>query len=569
MTTLRCRCSTRSGATAELPAGATASKHWQRSSTGVTSKLQPKPCAVLRAEVVKRKEEAERERNLRSEAAARLKELEEKFSLLGARAIHMLGVKEQALEQEVAVTTLKQCYREAREEIDELRMLQAEQNLQVQDYRAKYQRAQQTIEEQKRQLSLQDMDNQRIADQINLEIQRIKLKFQEKLSELSPLPAVLKHTQRRLMEAQQSQALAEHKADSLARELATAREKLHMLLHTITKPPPEKGPEKNYDEKMVAQAQARAAQLAETNATLKQEIERLKLNVIRMEETVMLTDKRLQEKMHECAALGGELERARDHATREVLLANQRADTARACLESTATEMERRLAAANRALAAAELDRDEAPAGAYPGACALLDSSLAPRCSCTVLATRWALTAAHCAKPEVAYVQFNGRDRSDSNLATVKLVYAHPSFEAVVRDLGEGPDVVTLQHDLGLVRTRSNMVLSSYSYFPVPRAPRTNGDIVSGMMLYHIEDLIDKDHVRVKIRSMKRLRKYYSKAPQRSISSRINLRYCQNLHVTYLFLYHKTDYTSHIFYFEFFYYKPVRPLNMVLRTGYN
>ncbi|XP_061718426.1 chymotrypsin-2-like [Cydia pomonella] len=135
----------------------------------------------------------------------------------------------------------------------------------------------------------------------------------------------------------------------------------------------------------------------------------------------------------------------------------------------------------------------EAPAGAYPGACALLDSSLAPRCSCTVLATRWALTAAHCAKPEVAYVQFNGRDRSDSNLATVKLVYAHPSFEAVVRDLGEGPDVVTLQHDLGLVRTRSNMVLSSYSYFPVPRAPRTNGDIVSGMMLYHIEDLIDKD----------------------------------------------------------------------------
>ncbi|XP_063633681.1 chymotrypsin-1-like [Cydia splendana] len=135
----------------------------------------------------------------------------------------------------------------------------------------------------------------------------------------------------------------------------------------------------------------------------------------------------------------------------------------------------------------------EAPAGAYPGACALLDSSLAPRCSCAVLAARWALTAAHCAKPEVAYVQFNGRDRSDSNLAAVKLIYAHPGFEAVVRDMGEGPDVVTLEHDLGLVRTRGDMLLSSYSYFPVPRAPRANGDIVGGMMVYQVEDLLDKD----------------------------------------------------------------------------
>ncbi|XP_063546245.1 chymotrypsin-1-like [Cydia strobilella] len=135
----------------------------------------------------------------------------------------------------------------------------------------------------------------------------------------------------------------------------------------------------------------------------------------------------------------------------------------------------------------------EAPAGAYPGACALLDSSPAPRCSCAVLAPRWALTAAHCVKPEIAYVQFNGAYRSDSNLATVKLMYAHPAFEAVVRDMGEGPDVVTLQHDLGLVRTRGNMVLSSYSYFPVPRAPRANGDIVGAMMLYNVEDLLNKD----------------------------------------------------------------------------
>lgn len=52
----------------------------------------------------------------------------------------MLGTKEQALEDEVNVRALKQCYREAKEEIDELRLLMKEQNDQLQDYRVKVNR---------------------------------------------------------------------------------------------------------------------------------------------------------------------------------------------------------------------------------------------------------------------------------------------------------------------------------------------------------------------------------------------------------------------------------------------
>lgn len=48
-----------------------------------------------------------------------------------------MGTKEQAFEAEVSVRTLKACYREAREEIDELRTLMKEQNDQLQDYRSK------------------------------------------------------------------------------------------------------------------------------------------------------------------------------------------------------------------------------------------------------------------------------------------------------------------------------------------------------------------------------------------------------------------------------------------------
>lgn len=46
-----------------------------------------------------------------------------------------------------------------------------------------------------------------------------------------------------------------------------------------------------------------------------------------MEEAVLANEKRLQEKMHECAALGGELDRARDEAARALERANERTET--------------------------------------------------------------------------------------------------------------------------------------------------------------------------------------------------------------------------------------------------
>lgn len=53
------------------------------------------------------------------------------------------------------------------------------------------------------------------------------------------------------------------------------------------------------------------------------------MNVIRMEEQVLAGDRRMQDKMQECAALGRELDAARDEGSRAVLRANQRADAVR------------------------------------------------------------------------------------------------------------------------------------------------------------------------------------------------------------------------------------------------
>ncbi|VVC86171.1 unnamed protein product [Leptidea sinapis] len=315
-------------------------------------------CALLRAELLKKKEELEKERCQHREVQNKLRELEMKFEGLNTHTNMLLGTKEEAFETEVNVRALKQCYREAREEIDELRILIKEQNEQIQDYRVKYLHAQQLVEEQRRQMDMMDMDNTRISEQINLEIQRVKLKFQEKLQELAPIPQLLKATQMRLKDAQQSQALAEHNAEQLARELNCAREKIHVLLHNSIKPP-EKAPEKGADEKQLGLLQQRITQLTETNMTLKSEIERLKANVIRMEEMVLANEKRLQEKMQECAQLGGELDRIRDEAARALQRANERTDTIRKCMQTTVAELERQLASSRAQVKNAEKEREE------------------------------------------------------------------------------------------------------------------------------------------------------------------------------------------------------------------
>ncbi|XP_021194434.3 paramyosin isoform X1 [Helicoverpa armigera] len=316
-------------------------------------------CAMLRADLMKKKEELEKERCQHREVQNKLRELEMKFEGLGTHTNMLLGTKEQAFEQEINLRSLKQCYREAREEIEELRTLMKEQNDQLQDYRVKYLQAQQLVEEQRRQMDMMDMDNTRISEQINLEIQKVKLKFQEKLQELAPIPDLLKATQMRLKDAQQAQALAEHNAEQLARELNCAREKVHALLHNSLKASPEKVQEKSADDKQLAMMQQRVAQLTETNIALKTEIERLKANVIRMEESVLANEKRLQEKMHECAQIGGELDRARDEAARALQRANERTETIRKCMQTTIAEMERQLAATRAQVKTAEKEREE------------------------------------------------------------------------------------------------------------------------------------------------------------------------------------------------------------------
>ncbi|CAA9995411.1 unnamed protein product [Nesidiocoris tenuis] len=108
------------------------------------------------------------------EAEARVDDLLERLRAIEMEKSKMAGSKDQMTELEQQLTLAKQRYREGQEELDEVRTTMQDQMIQLEEYRNKYLTAQQTVEEQRRQIDIMELENNRIGEQVNLEIQRVK-----------------------------------------------------------------------------------------------------------------------------------------------------------------------------------------------------------------------------------------------------------------------------------------------------------------------------------------------------------------------------------------------------------
>ncbi|KPJ20328.1 Transmembrane protease serine 9 [Papilio machaon] len=121
----------------------------------------------------------------------------------------------------------------------------------------------------------------------------------------------------------------------------------------------------------------------------------------------------------------------------------------------------------------------------FPTACALLDRYFATRCSAAALASHWALTAAHCISPLVAYVKYNTRRPAteEGDVSAVQYLYRHPEYRVVQEDEGYGMDVTVLHNDVGLVRSRDELRLRA----PLPR------DALAALRRYDPGNLMDAE----------------------------------------------------------------------------
>ncbi|CAH2034678.1 unnamed protein product, partial [Iphiclides podalirius] len=308
----------------------------------------------LRDDLIKARNVADEEKVQRQIYESKLKDLELKLNNICATALPT-GKKETRKITDEEISSLKAQVRDAKEELEEMAITVREKNEQLQDYRLKYLQAQQQVEELKRQLDLYEFDNKQVSDQIQVEIQKMKMQFQEKLQELAPLPDLLKGSQIQLQEAKQMRRLAEESSQQLSSELHRVKEKLVMAVNNYNQERAEKTKILEENSMMRLSIDEKQKEIFELTRT----VDELKCNVLRLEEKLVQEENRYGERSAECVHLQKELADVKEENSRAVARCKERAESMRRYMQTQISELERQLVQSRAQSRACQKERDE------------------------------------------------------------------------------------------------------------------------------------------------------------------------------------------------------------------
>ncbi|XP_060535465.1 myosin-9 [Cylas formicarius] len=312
--------------------------------------------AGLRADNEKLKDQTKAAEDARKALEDKVKELEKRLKeLRGDLGVKGSGTREQIVELEQQLKVFKEMYRQAQDELEELRALAEDVQGQLGSYRNKYLEAIQTVEEQRRQIDIMRLENDRVSEQVNLEIQRVKNQFQEKLQELAPLPDILKSTQTKLQEAQQLHLLAERNNEALSKELQLYKDKLQALNDEMDTRVGDGSEALSQKEQMALKFK----ELVERERGLRDENENLISEKERLKEVADENERVANEKLHEIAQLESQLENVREESARQVSRIKDRCEIVRRSMQNQISDLEQQLAQTKACVRAAEKDRDE------------------------------------------------------------------------------------------------------------------------------------------------------------------------------------------------------------------
>lgn len=202
---------------------------------------------------------------------------------------------------------------------------------------------------------MMEMENQRISEQVNLEIQRVKNQFQEKLQELMPLPDILKATQLKLQEAQQMHLLAERNNEAIARELQMYKDKVAAMADQMDQVRSDQqlgADEKAILTQKIEDLERQLAEAEETTNQLKDELEQM---TERAEEATRLGEERI----HEITQLESQLESVREESARQISRTKDRCEIVRKSMQNQISELERQMAQSKALAKSAQKDRDD------------------------------------------------------------------------------------------------------------------------------------------------------------------------------------------------------------------
>ncbi|XP_026500841.2 outer dense fiber protein 2-like [Vanessa tameamea] len=305
----------------------------------------------LREELVRAKNAAEEERFEREKYERKLKDLELKLNNICSPEI----MNESRKFPNDEITTLKKQLRDMREESEELKMSLNEKMEESQEYRVKYLQAQQQVEEMKRQIDVIEFDNKQVSDQIQIEIQKMKMQFQEKLQELAPLPDLLKGAQIQLQEAKQLQKLAEDSSEQLSNELHRVKEKLVIAVNNYNM-------EKADRMKLIEENKALRLEIGDKQREIDEvskNIDDNKCIILRLQEKLSQLEMRYKEKAIECSQLLKDLDELRLEGSRSLTRSKERSDSMRRYMQTQVSELERQLIQSRAQCRACQKERDD------------------------------------------------------------------------------------------------------------------------------------------------------------------------------------------------------------------
>nr|CAD7570995.1 unnamed protein product [Timema californicum] len=309
----------------------------------------------LRVDAEKHKDVAERAREEKEAAEAQNSILEDKLRRAELESKRASGMKDKMLDIEQQLQRTKQSLEQSKYDLEEAQGELQEKSLQCANYRNKYMQAEQTMEEQRRQLEKMEMNTAQATSALNIEIQRIKSQFQEKLQNLAPLPDLLNLAHKRVQEANQQRIMAECKYNEIAQELKDSNEKLQ----NMSRHDNEQSSRSTWGSDERSVLQARIESLEKKCAELKTENASFKKIVSVLEQDVDDQKKLVEEKEHDVAQLSNELEALRQETARTIARTKETADRNKHHMLGQLQEYERLLAQSRAGARAAQKDRDE------------------------------------------------------------------------------------------------------------------------------------------------------------------------------------------------------------------
>ncbi|XP_062929728.1 outer dense fiber protein 2 isoform X1 [Mobula hypostoma] len=223
----------------------------------------------------------------------------------------------------------------------------------VDSYKSQVMKTRMEADEYNMKLEKAERENKLLKDEVNKEIEQVRRQMQKKLSDLEPIPELLKLTEHKLQDCQQQLVMYEKKnvdQASIIRDLkmeieelgGRSREKCHSIQ------------EENHNLKLKLETLER--KLEDVNTQNRE----LTLVVVQREETIHHNQQRLEEKSRECSSLARQLETAIEDARRQVDQTRERAASKERTAQGKILDLEAQLSRTKTELTQLRRSKDDA-----------------------------------------------------------------------------------------------------------------------------------------------------------------------------------------------------------------